>query len=66
MRLTGIQASAPVERARSAIINNRAIPVLRKEALQAQTAKVQLISGATMTSRAFVTSLQAAIAQAHL
>jgi len=65
-RLTGIQASAPVERARSAIINNRAIPMLCKEALQARTAKVQLISGATMTSRAFVTSLQAAIARAHL
>ncbi len=65
-RVTDIKATAPVERARSAIINNRAVPLLRKEALQAQSAKVQLISGATMTSKAFATSLQAALKQAHL
>jgi uncharacterized protein with FMN-binding domain len=65
-RITDIKVTAPKERARSAIINNRAIPLLRREALQARTANVQLISGATMTSKAFVTSLHAAIVQAHL
>jgi uncharacterized protein with FMN-binding domain len=65
-RIKDIKITAPLERPRSAIINNHTIPLLRKEALQAQTSKVQLISGATMTSRAFVTSLQAAIKKAHL
>jgi uncharacterized protein with FMN-binding domain len=65
-RITDIKITAPLERPRSAIINNHTIPLLRKEALQAQTAKVQLISGATMTSKAFVSSLQAAIVKAHL
>jgi len=65
-RITAVKVTAPVERPRSAIINDHAVPLLRREALQAQTANVQLISGATMTSKAFVTSLHAAIAQAHL
>jgi uncharacterized protein with FMN-binding domain len=65
-RITDIKITAPKERPRSALINNHTIPLLRKEALQAQTAKVQLVSGATMTSKAFVASLQAAIAKAHL
>lgn len=65
-RITAVKVTAPVERPRSAIINDHAVPLLRREALQAQTANVQLISGATMTSKAFVTSLHVAIAQAHL
>ncbi len=64
--ITDIRTTAPTERPRSAIINNRAIPMLRREVLKAQNAKIDLISGATMTSKAFVTSLQAAITQAHL
>ena len=65
-RITDIKVTSPTERARSAIINNRTVPQLRIEALRAQKANVPLISGATMTSKAFVTSLQAAIKQAHL
>ena len=65
-RITAVKVTAPLERPRSAIINDHAVPLLRREALQAQTANVQLISGATMTSKAFVTSLHAAIARAHL
>jgi uncharacterized protein with FMN-binding domain len=65
-RIMDIKATAPVERARSAIINNRAIPLLRQEALRAQAANVQIVSGATMTSKAFAASLQAAIKQARL
>jgi uncharacterized protein with FMN-binding domain len=65
-RITDVKVTAPTERTRSAIINNRAIPLLRNEVLRAQSARVQLISGATMTSSAFVTSLQAALKQAHL
>jgi FMN-binding domain len=50
---------------RSIFINQRALPYLKQEALQAQSANVQLISGATDTSYSFVQSLQAAILQAR-
>jgi uncharacterized protein with FMN-binding domain len=50
---------------RSIFINQQALPYLKQEVLQAQSANVQLISGATDTSYAFVQSLQAAILQAR-
>ncbi|WP_124054639.1 FMN-binding protein [Arcanobacterium ihumii] len=45
-------------------INSRAMPTLIEEALQAQSADVHGISGATYTSQAFKESLQAALDQA--
>lgn len=39
----------------------RAIPILRTEALQAQSANIDTVSGATATSEAYAESLQAAI-----
>ena len=39
----------------------RAIPTLRTEALQAQSADIDSVSGATATSEAYAQSLQAAI-----
>jgi len=51
---------------RSVQISNRAAPLLRTEVLAAQSAKIKTISGATVTSGAYVTSLQAAIDAAHL
>lgn len=51
---------------RSVQISNRAAPLLRAEVLKAQSANVQTISGATVTSSAYLTSLQAAIDAAHL
>jgi uncharacterized protein with FMN-binding domain len=53
----------PVDRPRSQFINSQAIPLLRSEVLQAQSASINVISGATFTSEAFATSLQAAIGQ---
>jgi uncharacterized protein with FMN-binding domain len=47
-------------------ISNRAAPLLRSEVLAAQSAKVKSISGATVTSNAYLTSLQAAIDAANL
>ncbi|MFF0145621.1 uncharacterized protein with FMN-binding domain [Amycolatopsis sulphurea] len=38
-----------------------ALPQLREEALKAQSANIDTVSGATMTSEAYITSLQAAI-----
>ncbi|MGZ4663052.1 MAG: FMN-binding protein [Arthrobacter sp.] len=51
---------------RSVAISNRAAPLLRSEVMQAQSANVQTISGATITSDAYLSSLQAAIDAAHL
>lgn len=51
---------------RSVQISQQAAPVLRQEALQAQSAKVQAVSGATYTSEGYVTSLQSALDQAGL
>jgi len=65
-RITDVRGSAPMERPRSAYINKQVIPLLRSEALQAQSANVDLISGATMTSEAFDASLQAALKTARI
>jgi len=48
----------------SVAINQQAMPYLQQEAIQAQSANVQLISGATFTSQAFIQSLNAALSQA--
>lgn len=51
---------------RSVQISNRAAPVLREEVLQAQSASVSMVSGATYTSAAYLESLQSALDQAGL
>jgi uncharacterized protein with FMN-binding domain len=47
-------------------INSYALPVLAKEALAAQSANIDHVSGATVTSDGYVQSLQSAIDQANL
>jgi uncharacterized protein with FMN-binding domain len=47
-------------------INARALPVLVQETLKAQSAKIDMVSGATVTSDGYVTSLQSALDQAGL
>ncbi len=54
----------PQDRRTSVRINSRAVPALQSEALQVQSANVDTISGATLTSRAFIQSLQSALAAA--
>jgi uncharacterized protein with FMN-binding domain len=49
---------------RSVYINQTALPILKAEALRAQSANINLVSGATDTSDAFAQSLQAAILKA--
>jgi uncharacterized protein with FMN-binding domain len=49
---------------RSAQINSQATGMLVQEAIQAQSADVQVISGATFTSEAFMQSLDSALSQA--
>jgi uncharacterized protein with FMN-binding domain len=47
-------------------INDRAVPILRQEALAAQSAEIDTVSGATVTSDGYRESLQSAIDAAHL
>ncbi|MEA2151100.1 MAG: hypothetical protein QOD69_2930 [Solirubrobacteraceae bacterium] len=65
-RITNVTATAPTERPKSRSINQRALPILRQEALRAQSARIFVVSGATLTSDAYGSSLQAAITKAHV
>jgi uncharacterized protein with FMN-binding domain len=66
-RLTDVQAlQLPSDRARSAFISQTAAPMLRDEALQAQSGQIDTISGATYTSEAYAQSLQAALSGSGL
>jgi uncharacterized protein with FMN-binding domain len=51
---------------RSVQISNYAAPMLRKEVLAAQSAKVSSVGGATYTSDGYLSSLQAALDKARL
>lgn len=54
------------ENFRSQLIDQQAAPLLRQETLQAQSANIDTIGGATLTSEAYITSLQGALKKAHL
>jgi uncharacterized protein with FMN-binding domain len=47
-------------------INAYALPILRQETLSAQSANINTVSGATVTSDGYLQSLQAALDAAHL
>ncbi|MBV8528413.1 MAG: FMN-binding protein [Candidatus Dormibacteraeota bacterium] len=55
----------PTDRARSALISQQAIPLLREEVLQAQTANIDILGGATFTTESYAESVQSALDQAH-
>ncbi len=55
----------PKDRQRSQRISSEATPLLRSEALAAQSASINLLSGATYTSEGFAQSLQSALASAR-
>ena len=66
-RLVDVRAlRLPVDRARSAEISQYAGPYLRSEAIRAQNARIDIVSGATYTSEAYAESLADALGQAHL
>ncbi|WP_312677777.1 FMN-binding protein [Microbacterium sp.] len=50
---------------RNVAINARAVPILVSETLDAQSADISMVSGATFTSNGYLTSLQSAIDQAQ-
>lgn len=65
-RLVGLKVlQYPSDRQTSVLINRQALPMLRDEAVSAQSAKVDIISGATLTSKAFIRSLDGALSKAR-
>jgi uncharacterized protein with FMN-binding domain len=66
-KITDSQAVVyPDNNGRDVEINSYALPVLDQEAVQAQSANIDMVSGATVTSGGYLQSLQSAIDQAHL
>ncbi len=64
-KLTDVQfLQYPDDRRTSVEINSQATPILRQKAIQAQSAQVDIASGATQTSQAFIQSLETALNQA--
>jgi uncharacterized protein with FMN-binding domain len=57
---------SPSGNGRDLEINNRALPVLVQETVDAQSAKIDMVSGATVTSDGYLSSLQSALDQAGI
>lgn len=65
-RYTNLGGRYSYHTARSQFIMSQSLPILRGEFLQAQNATgVQMVSGASYTSRAFLQSLQSALLKAR-
>lgn len=64
-KIADIAAVALPTGGRSGRISQFAEPVLRSEALTAQSANIDIVSGATYTSEAYAASLQSALDQAR-
>jgi uncharacterized protein with FMN-binding domain len=63
--LTDVQfMQYPAHRRRSAEISNWALPILRSEAIRDQSARVDMVSSATITSDGFQQSLASALQRA--
>jgi uncharacterized protein with FMN-binding domain len=56
----------PQESGHDVRINSQAVPTLDQEAVQAQSAQIDSVSGASYTSEGYTRSLQSAIDAAHL
>jgi uncharacterized protein with FMN-binding domain len=59
--LTAVNLIASPSDRHSSSINSQAVPLLTQEALSAQSADIDMISGATWTSQSYMTSLQSAL-----
>jgi uncharacterized protein with FMN-binding domain len=56
----------PNGNSRDAEINSYALPILIRETVNAQSASIDMVSGATITSTGYAQSLQSALDQAGL
>jgi uncharacterized protein with FMN-binding domain len=64
-RITGVTPlQMPFDRQRSAEISQQAEPLLVQEVLQAQSAQIDIIGGASYTSQSYAQSLQSALDKA--
>ena len=64
-QITGITPlQMPTDRQRSAEISQQAAPLLQQEVLQAQSAQIDIVGGATYTSTSYAQSLQSALDKA--
>lgn len=63
-RITAVQVPQYPTGGRSDEINRQAVPALVSETLSAQSANVDMVSGATFTSQGYTASLQAALDEA--
>jgi hypothetical protein len=64
-RFTDLGGGYTYHTSRSQFIMSQSLPILRQEFLKAQSSRIQMVSGATLTSEAFVQSLQSALLKAH-
>jgi uncharacterized protein with FMN-binding domain len=63
-RITDVTAvQLPTDHPRDVEISNYAVPILRNEAIAAQSANINTVSGATYTSDGYTQSLQSALDQ---
>ena len=63
-KITNVTAKVAPDNPRSTFIESQALPILKREVLQAKSATIQLVSGATDTSGGYITSLQSAVKKA--
>jgi uncharacterized protein with FMN-binding domain len=61
IRYTDLGGTYSYHTDRSQFIMSQSLPLLRQEFLSAQSANIQVVSGATMTTQAFEQSLQSAL-----
>jgi uncharacterized protein with FMN-binding domain len=66
-RIAGVDAIVyPTDNSRDQEINSYAVPALNQEVMDAQSANIDMISGATVTSRGYISSLQSALDKAGI
>jgi uncharacterized protein with FMN-binding domain len=61
-----VVTQVPWNGSRDQQINSYAVPILNEEAARAQSAQIDMVSGATYTSEGYIRSLQSAIDEANL
>ena len=64
-QITDVTASTTAQDHHSQGINTQAVPRLRTQVLSAQSAHIDTISGATLTSHSYLSSLQSALDEAQ-
>jgi uncharacterized protein with FMN-binding domain len=60
-----VAVQMPNSHQRSIEISQAAEPILRQEALQSQSAQIDIVSGASFTSQSYAQSLQGALDQVN-